>query len=272
MSIIRQTELFELEKALNAFNTIIIASGAFGTDDDPNPAIYPMNKFARASNLPSGDWATIWDGNTIYPLLTSEIEMVINSTSPSDVSVIVKIYYVNENWERKNIEITLNGTTNVSVATDIMIPYRMKVISENSTVGTINLQNVTNTVTYATILNGANEYNKTQMSIFPVPANYTFIIMQIGASTGLGKSVELQLRQKPFDEANKIIFPTEVVESTFEISLEVPYVINEKTFLEVRGKATGTNIASTAFFDGFLIRNDILQEISNDIVNLVGVI
>ena len=216
------------------------------------PRFVRFKKFGRAPSASSGVWTTIWDGNVDYPYPSGNLTApTIVSTNAGDNQNIV-IQAVDENFKYKTQTITLNGLTPVNLDIDIMQPFRMENIGSTSLAGSVTL--VASATTYAQILNGANEYNQTQMAIMVVPKGYYGLVTKVGSSMAENQSAEINYRAKPFGEPWKVRRPLDIKAEVYVE--EVNFFFNEKTILDVRIKPQSANTAVSAWFDILLVEKD----------------
>lgn len=253
-------------------NSLLFALGCFGTDDDVDPDGFIIQKFGRSASLPNGEWATVYDANdveNIYPILDTEETMYIISSSSRD-SAEIRVYYLDGDYNRQKVDVTLNGDTEVLVADDVMRPYRMKIIDNKANVGDIDLVNASDVV-YARIIDSGEGFNQTQMAVYTIPAGYTGIVTSINAGVGssnlslFSAGVELHYKVKKHREANKTKIPLILYQSNYYEQFSIPHIFPEKTYLNVQAKAGAANITATARFYIYLIKTDILNNICSKI-------
>lgn len=174
----------------------------------------------------------------------------------------VKCTYLDSNWTVKNENVTMNGTTPVSlVATDILHIDAFHVIQVGSggvAAGNIDWQNPAGTVTFARIPAGLNMWLIARLH---VPAGMTYHIMQwkVGAFNG---GVKFLLRAEEDHTAEgggpniiHVVDLTTVTNGAVDIPLRIPIIVEEKNHAKISGMARGPNTdAYGAFdFDGHLI-------------------
>jgi len=266
MSENQTTEYLKTQTVMQKLEPLFFSMGCFGTDEDADPDAFIIHKFGRSASLTNATWSTVWDhAETVptYPLLDEEKTMYLVSTSSDEVADI-KVFYLDGNFERKKVTITMTGDTNVLVATDVMRPYRMVNVSADSTIGIINLVDGDDTV-YAEIVDSGEEYNQTQMAVYTVPLGYTAVVFSINAGVGSGKEVEIHYKAQPNGEANKTKIPLMLYQANYQEAFSIPFKFPEKTFLNVTAKAGGTGITATARFSMYLIKTPLFEELCRQI-------
>ena len=125
----------------------------------------------------------VWENATTYTFPTSASTMTVVSTSTSDnTSAIIVISGLDANFAPISETLALNGTTNVTTVNSYLrinsVVMTTPGTSQVSNVGTITIKQSANIV--AQINPGVG---RTQMSIYTVPAGYTFYLYQVDINT-----------------------------------------------------------------------------------------
>jgi hypothetical protein len=141
--------------------------------------------FGYTAALGSTAMGPLWEGLTgsggNYPYPVSAVVMTLASSSASDTAVSILIDGLGAGFVRQTETVALNGTTNVNTTKSFLRINRMSTVVGNA-VG--NVTAINGGTTYAKINAGSGD---TQMSIFTVPAGYTFY--QTSLTAGSNTSV-----------------------------------------------------------------------------------
>ena len=123
----------------------------------------------------------VWDANVAYVYPTAATTMLLYSTSASDTNLSIRIDGLNASYNAVSETLVLtNGTTGVTTVNSY---FRIQSISVTTTtsvnpVGNIILGNAAKTEIYAQLNDGNGRSN---MTIYTVPAGYTFYLLQVNA-------------------------------------------------------------------------------------------
>ena len=123
----------------------------------------------------------VWDANTTYTYPASASTMLLYSTSASDTNLQVRIEGLDASYNALSETITLtNGTTGVTTVNSYFRIQAISIVttSSNNPVGNIILGNAGKTAIYAQLNDGNGRSN---MTIYTVPAGYTFYLTQVNA-------------------------------------------------------------------------------------------
>lgn len=123
----------------------------------------------------------VWDANTTYTYPVAASTMLIYSTSASDTAVQIRIDGLDASYNALTENITLtNGTTGITTVNSYFRIQSISIIttSANNPVGNIILGNAGKTAIYAQLNNGNGRSN---MTLYTVPAGYTFYLTQVNA-------------------------------------------------------------------------------------------
>lgn len=129
----------------------------------------------------STSFVPVWDANTSYTYPVAASTMLLYSTSASDTAVQVRIDGLDASYNALTENLTLtNGTTGVTTVNSYFRIQSISIIttSSNNPVGNIILGNAGKTAIYAQLNNGNGRSN---MTIYTVPAGYTFYLTQVNA-------------------------------------------------------------------------------------------
>lgn len=229
-----------------------------------------VRRVTALGNNPDIDQGTlpedVWSVGGVYPWMTAATALEVVSTSASDSSAgvgarTVTIFGLDANYVEVTQTVTLNGTTPVTVPTNLFRINSALIMSAGSTkvnVGNIHIRRVSGGIIQAEIPIG---YGITRQSIFTVPAAHTLSIHSTlfaqTRSGGVDKNITV---------SNFIQSPNGFYRMPLEVSVSqtTPYrhdgipgiILNEKTDFALRVLDSSASDASvTCAFLGTLYSN-----------------
>lgn len=197
----------------------------------------------------------VWENATAYTYPTSAIQMTLYSSSASDTAVSVRIDGLDANYAPiTEVLVLTNGTTGVTTVNNYFRINSMNVLmsSTNNPVGTLYLSNAAKTVTYAQIAIGTG---RTQMTIYTIPAGYTFYLERVGAYTSAGPNKTTYYRAtttSPTGIISQVL--TTPYTSSYIVDRIVPRAYAEKTDIQYQASSDATSYVSIQV-EGFLVKN-----------------
>jgi hypothetical protein len=223
----------------------------------------PLNLFGNTTALGSTAFGPLWEGLTgaggayVYP--SSAVAMTLASSSASDTAVTIRIFGLGAGYVLQTEDVALNGTTGVVTTKLFLRINKMETLSGNA-VG--NVTAVNGAVTYAKITAGNGD---TQMSIYTVPAGYTFYqtYYQADTNTSVTSGAYVKLRTYLVDNAaggvihalNQTAFVQQL-----SIPLSYPFAFEEKSDIQYQLLgAGGAGAIANIYVGGILIKNDATQ-------------
>jgi len=123
----------------------------------------------------------VWDANVVYVYPVAASTMLLYSTSASDTNVTIRIDGLDGSYNALSETIVLtNGTTGVTTVNSYFRVQSISVVTTTSVnpVGNIILGNAAKTQIYSQLNNGNGRSN---MTLYTVPAGYTFYLLQVNA-------------------------------------------------------------------------------------------
>jgi len=138
-------------------------------------------------SITAGNYYPMWEVAGYYVFPPSAIQMLLYSSSASDTAVSILISGLDANYNNLSETLVLtNGTTGVTTVNSYLRINSIQVTGTTNPVGTIYLTNAGKSVTYAQIntgsFNGSTiSKGKSSMSIYTVPAGYTFYLYRVQA-------------------------------------------------------------------------------------------
>lgn len=206
---------------------------------------------------PLWEGLTLSGGNYVYPSSAAPLVLVSDSATDNTTRSVV-INGLDANYNILQETIALNGTTNVTTTNSFLRINSMEMLNSTNT-GNITAS-ISSTV-YAKIAAGVGQ---TQMSIYTVPAGYTFYLTysQFDASIGFTSSnYMISAEWNKFNSGTQSGQITLTHQSTFVQKQEVPFNNSpiahpEKTDLQFTVKAnTGSPFVVSCYQGGYLIKN-----------------
>jgi hypothetical protein len=220
-----------------------------------------LNLFGNTTVLGSTAFGPLWEGLTsaggAYAYPASAVVMTLASSSASDTAVTIRIFGLGAGYVLQTEDVALNGTTGVPTTKSFLRINKMETVSGNA-VG--NVTAVNSAVTYAKITAGNAD---TQMSLYTVPAGYTFYqtYYQADTNTSVTSGAYVKLRTYYVDNsAGGVIHAA--VQTAFvqqlSIPLQYPQAFAEKTDIQYQLLgAGGAGAVANIYVGGVLISNDV---------------
>ncbi|MBL4700585.1 MAG: hypothetical protein JKX85_04930 [Phycisphaeraceae bacterium] len=207
---------------------------------------------------------TVWDQGGLYTYLTANTELFVSSSSTSDTNVGLKIEGMTDDFVIKDTLFTFTGGQVQQSIGNFFRIFKIAVISGAEPAGDLYVAE-TDTLTAgvpdtaskikAKVIQGINV---TRIGLITVPANNTMFIVRLATHTRKGKDSVSKALIRPdgfpgFMEITQ--FPT--FESSFGMPLDPPFVIDEKTDIEIRALTETNNTQAAASFAYILVDNTI---------------
>lgn len=219
----------------------------------------PVEIFGYSTAIGSTALGPMWEGQTLsgglYAYPAAAAPLVLTSSSASDTSArSVLIEGLDANFNILNETIALNGTSNVTTTNSFFRINKMSMVNSGNT-GNITAK--IGATTYAQINAGIGQ---TQMSIYTVPAGYTFFLsyVQYDASIGFTSSAFMTGSEYNVDNVSGTI--SQLSQTAFVQKQEIPFTCpiphTEKTDVQFCIKAsTGSPYVASMYAGGILIKN-----------------
>lgn len=219
-----------------------------------------LNVFAFTTSLGSTAYGPLWEGLTgaggtyVYP--SSAVIMVLTSSSVSDTAVSITIYGLDGNFLPISETVALNGTANINTVKSYFRINSMTTATGNA-VGTVTAKN--GGTTYAQINAGVGQ---TQMSIYTIPAGYTFYQTYLQADTNTSVTSGAYVRLRTYEVNNSmggVIHQQQqsVFVQQLLLPIQFPLQFIEKTDIQWQFQgAGGAGAAANIYVGGILIKND----------------
>ena len=219
----------------------------------------PIQIFGYSAAVGSTAFGPLWEGLTssggTYAYPSSAAQLVLVSDSASDTSALsVKIDGLDANYAPLSETIAMNGTTNVTTINSFL---RINLISTTNGVNVGNITAKISTTTYAKIIAGIGQ---TQMSIYTVPAGYTFYFDAVQGNANILFTASNYILYAEYNKYNTTGEVNLLSQSTFvqyfTQANKNPIAHPEKTDIQFQVKAfTGTTNIASLYASGVLIKN-----------------
>jgi hypothetical protein len=220
----------------------------------------PINLFGNTTALGSTAFGPLWEGltgsggNYVYP--SSAVIMTLASSSASDTAVTIRIFGLGAGYVLQTEDVALNGTSNVLTTKTFLRINKMETLSGNA-VG--NVTAINSGTTYAKINAGIGD---TQMSLYTVPAGYTFYQTDFQADTNTSVTSGAYVKVRTYlvdNTAGGVIHGLN--QSAFvqqlNVPLSYPVAFAEKSDIQYQLLgAGGAGAVANIYVGGILIKND----------------
>jgi hypothetical protein len=151
--------------------------------------------------------------------------------------------------------VALTGTT-IAVTTKEFLRINSMRVTAGVPTGTITLKNTANSVTYAQI---NPSIGRTQMSVYTVPAGYTFFLSRVDAYTSAnGSSADwIQYRNVQTSSTGVTTLTQQApFTNTYHAQRVMPRPFTQKTDIQLQAKTSANTYAVSVAGEGYLIKND----------------
>ena len=213
--------------------------------------IYGYQPAVTTTNIP------LWENASVYVYPVAATSMNLASNNNADTATIT-ISGLNANYKPVNEAVVLTGTTPVATVTAFLRINSMQVSVGSATnpAGVITLKDPTNTTTYAQINAGIG---RTQMSIFTVPAGYTFYLSRVDNNSSFnGNNVNYVVYKNYSVSASGVVSVTQQAPFTswYHAQRVMPRPFTEKTDIQFQFQTSAGTAVVNCSVEGWLIKND----------------
>jgi len=210
-----------------------------------------------AQGAVSTTYIPLWENAAAYayPASATTMHLASSVNTGDDLSgTTILIQGLDSSYNMASETLALTGTT-VAVTVKSYLRINSMTVSAGAPTGTITLKNTGNTVTYAQI---NPTIGRTQMSIYTVPAGYTFYLSRIDAYTSLnGSSADYNIYRNVATSSAGVTSVSQQAPftNTYHAQRVMPRPFTEKTDIQLQCKAaTGPSYTSIAA-EGYLVKN-----------------
>ena len=203
----------------------------------------------------------VWDGGNVYSYISTAATATIVSSSAADDATgtgarKIVIEGLDENYAPQSVEVTMDGTTNVTTTEEWLAINRMYVTEAGS--GEVNAGNITATVGGTTRSQITADRGQTLQAVYTVPAGYTAYVtewMIASGATASNKYLEARLVEITDDGIRRTKCVNTISNQTAIIPMGVATKVDEKHSIEVRAKTSSGTDAVSATFTILLSKN-----------------
>jgi hypothetical protein len=192
----------------------------------------------------STSFETIWTGGGLYSYpTTASTASVTSSDTVSDNGGTVDLYGLNASYQLQTERVAIGQTSTNSW---------IRVFSAtlvNATTGNANVGTITVTVDSKSVAVIPATYGKSLACIYTVPANCRAFIMTAGIGVSKQKEIESKLMIRRIADGNAfntIGYQTLFGGNAYQ-EFTVPFLVDQKTDIEIRAKADATTSVSATF-------------------------
>ena len=188
---------------------------------------------------------SITDAGGDYTFITSAgTATATSSNTTSDNNGTVEIQGLDSNYDLATETLTIGGSAST---TSFIRVFRAKMVNANT--GNANVGTITITVSSTTVAQIRPTYAQSLMAIYTIPRAKRGYLVQLDVGSSKDLENEILLRIKQIDNGNA--WNTRSFITTrggfVEKNFHVPEIINAKTDIELRGKASATSSISGGF-------------------------
>jgi hypothetical protein len=215
-----------------------------------------VNIYGYQNTLSSTTAIPVWEGNTAYtyPVSAATMHLASSVNTGDDLTATVTINGLDSGYNAISETIALNGTTAVTTTKSYLRINSMNVATKNPT-GIITLKDLTNTTLYAQINAG---FGATQMSIYTVPAGYTFFLQRINAYTSaIGYTADYAVYRNWSQSSSGTprVAQNAAFINEYSTTRIMPRPFTEKTDIQLQGRVSANSYVVSIGAEGFLIQN-----------------
>jgi hypothetical protein len=213
--------------------------------------IYGYQGSVTTTNIP------LWENAAAYVYPVSATSMNLASNNAGDTATIL-INGLNASFAPVTESVVLNGTTPVATTNSFIRINSMQVSVGSATnpAGVVTLKDPTNTTTYAQINAGIG---RTQMSIFTVPAGYTFYLSRVDCNSSFNGNNANYVTYKNYNVSSTgVVTVTQQSPFTawYHSQRVMPRAFAEKTDLQFQFQTSAGTAAVNCSVEGWLIKNN----------------
>ena len=215
--------------------------------------IYGFQVSVTTTNIP------IWEvaGAYAYPASAQTMKLASSVDTGQDLSgTTILIQGLDSSYNPISEVLALTGTTEATTVNSYLRISSISVASGIPT-GTITLKNAAGSATYAQI---NPSIGRSQMSIYTVPAGYTFYLSRIDAYTSAnGSSADwVQYRNVQTSPSGVITLTQQApFVNNYHAQRVMPRPFSEKTDIQLQAKTSANTYAVSIAAEGYLIKNAI---------------
>ena len=203
-----------------------------------------IQKFGYNSSVGTS-FESITDAGGNYTFITSSgTATATSSDTGSDNTGTVEIQGLDSNYDLATETLTIGGSAST---TSFIRVFRAKMVNANT--GNANVGTITITVSSTNVAQIQPTYGQTLMCVYTIPRKFRAYLVQLDVGSSKDLENEILLRIKEIDNGNA--WNTRAFITTrggfIEKNFHVPEIIDAKTDIELRAKASATSSISGGF-------------------------
>ena len=188
---------------------------------------------------------SVTDAGGDYTFITSAgTATATSSDTSSDNNGTVEIQGLDSNYDLATETLTIGGSAST---TSFIRVFRAKMVNANT--GNANVGTITITVSSTNVAQIQPTYGQTLMCVYTIPRKFRAYLIQLDVGSSKDLENEILLRIKEIDNGNA--WNTRAFITTrggfVEKNFHVPEIIDAKTDIELRAKASATSSISGGF-------------------------
>lgn len=207
-----------------------------------------INKFGYNSAVGSS-YETITDlGTNNLPTSAAVVSVVSASAADDEGSTgaeKVDIQGLDANYNLQTEEVTMNGTSAVTTTNTFIRVFRMRVTQAGT--GEVNAGNITASIGGSDVARILADQGQTLMAVYTVPKDKRAYLIKFQGSISKNQEANFQLRVKDNGGAWNVKGLWGTFAETVNYEYPVPLEFDEKTDIQIRGKAGATSEMGAIF-------------------------
>lgn len=231
----------------------VAGSEAFGDINIAIGAVSGMTQVFKHGYNPdfqNGVEESYWDGSTAYPWsawgTTGTLSVVSTAADTGDLTITG----LDTSYAIQTETITLTGTTPVTTQNTWARVHDMTYTDGTPNTGQINASRGGTVI--ASVLAG---FGASQMAQYTVPAGKTAFLFHGQANMGKGNDGQGRFKYRLFGETFKVAMVFMLYQNTFDKKFTTPFVLPEKTDLDVTLTVSNSGTISSCNYDLILVDN-----------------
>lgn len=199
---------------------------------------------------------TICDLGGQYSYLTTATTLTVASsnTDDTDEGILVYVEGLDSDYKVQYEYVTLGATGSATTTKSYLRVYRGYVAGSTAVDGNITVNANSNTYLYISARD-----QQSMVAVYTVPAGHTLAMDLFSGSTGTTATtnyVTLRTRIRPFGGVFRTGHQWTVQGNQFQYNFLRPFILPEKTDIEVRAQSSTGDQEVSSMFEGILFKNN----------------
>ena len=199
---------------------------------------------------------TICDLGGQYVYLTTATTMTVSSSNVdnTDEGVTVYVEGLDANYNVVFEVVTLGATGSATTTNSFLRVYRGYIIGSTEVQGNVSVVANSNTYLYISARD-----QQSMVAVYTVPAGYSLAMDLFSGSTGTTSTtnyITLRTRIRPFGGVFRTGHQWTIQGNQFQYNFLRPFILPERTDIEVRAQSSAGDQEVSAMFEGVLIKNN----------------